>query len=272
MWVKTVIAFTIVYVLVLAHGELLKNSYLNLKIVGGQEVVPHTHPYQVGIAIREPKHRTGWCGGALITDMFVLTAVHCLKGIQLATLYIGAHDIRNLSNTMTIDVTPRNMLLHRLWTPRYAVNDIALIRLPKSITFSDSIQPIVLPNNPQTIHNVSPGQMLVAIGWGRTSSNTSIARPSKLHSIQLRVEADATCKNLFFHYDATLNICLEGNVEKTTCFGDSGGPIVVINERTGTHVLVGITSYGRKCENVSVLTKVAAYLDWIELTMRTGEM
>ena len=103
----------------------------------------------------------------------------------------------------------------------------------------------------------------MATGWGRTSTNTSIARPTKLHSVKLRVEPDATCKNLFFHYDPTLNICLEGNREKTSCFGDSGGPIVTTNEKTGTHVLVGITSYGRKCENVSVLTRVVAYLDWI---------
>lgn len=47
------------------------------RIVGGDVVVPHTHPYQAGLLMRINILFTGLCGGSLISTRAVLTAAHC---------------------------------------------------------------------------------------------------------------------------------------------------------------------------------------------------
>merc|ERR1712233_260086 len=42
-------------------------------VVSGEEVVPHSYPWQVGIGTRAG----AYCGGTIVTDRFVVTAAHC---------------------------------------------------------------------------------------------------------------------------------------------------------------------------------------------------
>ena len=75
--------------------------------------------------------------------------------------------------------------------------------------------------------------------------------------------------------DPDTKVCAEGAyvTGKTTCHGDSGGPLIISHD--GHHKLIGITSYGVpkklqidgvKCEEfvTSMYTKVNQYVDWIE--------
>ena len=48
-----------------------------------------------------------------------------------------------------------------------------------------------------------------------------------------------------------LTICLVVKSGEGLCDGDSGGPLTVQDARTGQHTLVGITSAGTDCGNVS---------------------
>ncbi|XP_037958951.1 chymotrypsin BI-like [Teleopsis dalmanni] len=113
-----------------------KADAVQTKIVGGTQFAPHKYPFLVGIAIKEPTNRAGWCGGALITTDFVLSTAHCLKGITFATVYIGAHNVRNTTTEVNYiyNITQQNIVLHRNWTSRYVVHDIALINLPIRLT------------------------------------------------------------------------------------------------------------------------------------------
>jgi len=46
------------------------------RIVGGQIVTPHAHPYQAGLLMRINILATGLCGGSLLSNRAVLTAAH----------------------------------------------------------------------------------------------------------------------------------------------------------------------------------------------------
>lgn len=52
----------------------------DFKIVGGNEAKPHEFPFVVGIQMTYSSEKLGWCGGALLSEKFILTAAHCLKG------------------------------------------------------------------------------------------------------------------------------------------------------------------------------------------------
>lgn len=54
----------------------MKKNYRNGgRIVGGQEVVPHTHPYQVGLFLVSGSS-VFLCGASLIAEQVTLTAAH----------------------------------------------------------------------------------------------------------------------------------------------------------------------------------------------------
>lgn len=55
-----------------------RNNYVpielpQLRIIGGDEAVPHSYPFVVGLVINE----NAFCGGTLLTKNYVLTAAHC---------------------------------------------------------------------------------------------------------------------------------------------------------------------------------------------------
>ena len=71
--------------------------------------------------------------------------------------------------------------------------------------------------------------------------------------------------------------------EKSTCYGDSGGPLTV--DEGGFRVVVGVVNYAanfdfdnpdldRRCEKglVDVFTKVQAFLPWIKNISGIGEL
>lgn len=49
------------------------------RMVGGQEAVPHSWPWQVSLSDAGYEVMGHFCGGALIASQWVLTAAHCLR-------------------------------------------------------------------------------------------------------------------------------------------------------------------------------------------------
>ncbi|KAL0151343.1 hypothetical protein M9458_053337 [Cirrhinus mrigala] len=68
---------TIIFLLLLASllPHLTFTDHVDVGIVNGREVKPHSRPYMVSLQ-KNLKHA---CGGFLISDEFVMTAAHCRK-------------------------------------------------------------------------------------------------------------------------------------------------------------------------------------------------
>ncbi|KAJ8867687.1 hypothetical protein PR048_031490 [Dryococelus australis] len=63
-----------------------------------------------------------------------------------------------------------------------------------------------------------------------------------------------------------------GLANTATCLGDSGGPLMVVDDQDGLYVVAGITSFGAPpaCNSLvypDVWTRVSSYIDWIGLAL-----
>lgn len=54
---------------------------------------------------------------------------------------------------------------------------------------------------------------------------------------------------------------------KDTCQNDSGGPIVVVDNKQ-KHLLLGVTSWGIGCGDIGIYWRVQNYIEWIKDSVR----
>merc|ERR1712243_195612 len=125
------------------------------KIVGGNEVTPHEYPWQVGLFIDDMY----FCGGSIISEDWILTAAHCMDGAGFVEVVMGAHSIHDDNEVGRVSVTSTDSFT--------LSNDLALIRMPSPIEFTDIIQPVCLPTYTDADDFVGVGVTLT--GWGRPS-------------------------------------------------------------------------------------------------------
>ncbi|XP_021960172.1 chymotrypsin BI [Folsomia candida] len=90
-----------------------------------------------------------YCGGSIIDANHIVTAADCVVHSNYVTLLIGGHNI-NASNEdepgrIIVNVTRQYIFVHPKWGVVPASHDIAIIRLPEKLTFSNNIRPICLP-------------------------------------------------------------------------------------------------------------------------------
>lgn len=152
------------------------------------------------------------------------------------------------------------------WHPKSNVNilllclstsDIALIRLPEPVEFSDVIKPISFACS--AANNVD----VIAIGNGKTR-DSDMSPPPVLQYTELKTVSRLSCLTSFpFLIFRNSIICVKGEEHKSGCQGDSGGPLITLE-----HSLIGVTSFGspKGCEagKPMVYTRIAYYKDWIQ--------
>jgi len=243
------------------------------RIVHGEEVKPGERPYQASIQINygdrltDSAKSTHFCGGAVLSDRYIITAAHCMKGQVAKNLKV----VRG-----TIDITDRSSPVNRVkriiradYNDITKKNDLTLLEIDL-----DNIENLDRLNHHQ-VKNISvcpqsfdpEGQDCVVSGWGHLKHKGSSV-PTILREVSLRVLHADTCAKMLNRYpwdpkDSTM-LCAGGE-DKDACQGDSGGPMVCKME-DGSECLAGVVSWGVGCatEGVpGVYTNLRNYLRWI---------
>ncbi|KAF4520945.1 hypothetical protein B566_EDAN008920 [Ephemera danica] len=208
------------------------------RIVGGDVATRGQFPYQAGISIGG-----NMCSGALISNISVLTAAHCVSNQPSFEVHLGAQNISSTSEPGHLIISSQNATIHENFD--ISVNfdyDIAVIHLPYEVS-GEYIASIRLPAWSQQNDNFT-NEMAIITGWG-TTADTNPWPSEVLRYATVRVNSKAECESYFSPEVITeRQICssTEGGLV-STCLGDSGVPLAT-TEEDAIPTLIGIANFG----------------------------
>jgi len=243
-------------------------------IVGGQEATPGEYPWQVYVEVGDDDIGYYMCGGSLIAPQWVLTAAHCvdLDLAEAATIVqpsqvmvaLGKHNIAINEPTQQIRSVTR-VIAHPSYNPVNNDNDLALLELTTPVNLNDRVATIPLLHSPTDDALTAPGILAIVTGWGATVDSHASWSPT-LQEVAVPIVSNATCNSALPGPSITDNQICAGFAAggKDSCYGDSGGPLIVPNG--GGWKQTGIVSYGYGCAKPNlygVYTRVSRYITWI---------
>ena len=213
-------------------------SDVSPRIIGGTDAGRDVHPFQVALLSKEQSNnlRAQFCGGVLVAPIYIVTAAHCVDFWSNP-----AKQVDVLVGTQQLDGSGRRVAVQRVFVhPGYnsktADYDVAVVELAAPVT--DIAFAKVADTQPNTA-----GTRLRTTGWGTRTPNVADT-PVALQMAD--VPFVTTCSSLGSLRPITSRmICAGGEAGKSSCEGDSGGPLT-INRGAGYTELVGIVSWGIK--------------------------
>ncbi|XP_064477226.1 chymotrypsinogen A-like [Ornithodoros turicata] len=247
----------------------------NDRVVGGQEAVPHSWPWQVSMQRKASEPLDHFCGGTIISSEWIISAAHCFASFQSADDVIvkaGLHDMLNPNEELQIR-TPKVIVTYKNFRGGRDMNyDIALVKVSVPFNFTEAVRPACLPEDdkPPPVNATC-----YSTGWGQTRGSGNAFR---LKQTRLNVEDVNYCRSgdrariarLGIHGDNS--VCARSlDTISGPCHGDSGGPLVCQTE-AGQWVVYGATSMtadsfvaGTLCgmDGATLWNSVASHREWV---------
>uniref|UniRef100_A0A3P8YDN5 Peptidase S1 domain-containing protein n=1 Tax=Esox lucius TaxID=8010 RepID=A0A3P8YDN5_ESOLU len=248
--------------LLICHSNLCGMPLLNTKIVGGQTATPGSWPWQASLQ-SSGRH---FCGGSLINNQWVLTAAHCFSSIHPnLVVVLGLQNLQG-SNPNSVSLTVSQITVHPNYSSSTNDNDLCLLKLSSTVTFTSFIQPICLAAPASTFYT---GTTSWVTGWGTTRSISNT-----LQEVSIPVVGNRQCNCDNGLGTITNNMICAGLSAggKDSCQGDSGGAMV--SKQAGRWIQSGIVSFGTGCAQPNfpgVYTRVSQYQTWINSMISTNQ-
>lgn len=244
------------------------------RIVGGTEALEGAWPWMAALIYADDSSAFygHFCGGSLIRNNRVLTAAHCVEGLQASEIevVVGAHDLKN-DPVERIGV--QEIIMNPDYDPYSLDSDIALLSLSRSLP--GETVPLISATFPLE------GETGTALGWGYTDPDR-LSPSETLQQVALPVVSNPDCNTAFNAYDGypyddpiTANMLCAGDPlgGKDACIGDSGGPLIVYEG--GEWRLAGLVSWGEGCAEpglYGVYTRVSAFIEFIDGNLQGGAL
>ncbi|XP_037043970.1 inactive serine protease scarface-like isoform X1 [Bradysia coprophila] len=217
-------------------------------------------PWQAMILKESTK--TLLCGGAIVEADTVLTAAHCVEGVQAFDLLIKGGEWK-----LGSDEEPKSFQSIRVKSisvhPEYQSNkygrDIALLHLERPLKFDKHIGAICLDDREPT-----PNDNCVCTGWGKEALKYHAAG-ALMHSIPINPLAQSECQASVDGHNPSTACC--GRPQADACQLDPGSALAC-DSGNGKYTLKGIYSAETECASPStVVTFAKMDVPWIKNTM-----
>ncbi|MFD5427663.1 S1 family peptidase [Streptomyces sp. NPDC127084] len=231
-----------------ASGE----SKPGARIIGGTEVSSDAYPFMTALLTKGKGSalKRQFCGGSLISDTVVMTAAHCVTGMEAKDLQlvVGRTTLSNSKQGQVRNARPSEgegdpggITIHPRYLKGKEAYDIAFVELDKPVK---GIVPIKLPTI-GTDALIRPGAKAVVTGWGNTDTELT-NYPDRLRQVKVPMLSHDECKVSYREYDRKVNVCA-GVEGKDSCQGDSGGPLFRTVPGRQQPIQIGVVSYGEGC-------------------------
>ncbi len=251
------------------------------KITNGKAAEQGQIPYQAAlISTGYPDPYYGqYCGGTVIDQNWVLTAGHCVGGAQPATansncrdsaliqtgdvqVFVGSPTLSNSSSGTLVGVSSICVNPNYNLVGLHQDSDVALLRLASPIQVQTFAK---IPDQSTQTAMFAFTHNAVISGWGQTGPNTTGTR-DLLFGTVLTIDPNARCQVNYPSDPITDTMVCATSTVADTCYGDSGGPLIMRTPDKMEYV-EGITSWaaGQCGQGIpSVYSRVSTFSQWIK--------
>ncbi|CAH0721521.1 unnamed protein product, partial [Brenthis ino] len=225
------------------------------KIVGGYNTTIQDVPYQVYLLLQSGNDFFQ-CGGSIISERYILTAAHCLDGMDRVIVRAGSTE----ANSGGTQYNTTRFRQHPLYNASTFDYDVGVINIPGGMTLDGvNTRAVRLPNMATTIKN---GTIILVSGWGDTTENGQVSE--NLMAVKIPTISQDECRQTYSTLTSRQFCAGVPEGGKDSCQGDSGGPAV----STETNRQLGIVSFGSGCARPGTpgaYTNVSRVRMWIRL-------
>ena len=249
----------------------MQGSGIEPHIIGGLIVRDQDRYPYLGVMTNDFKQFSHLCAGSLVAPDMFLSAAHCTK-YEMGVIGLGVSDLRDLIKTPRPDDIDVYELDKFYKHPDYVAsdlrNDIVLYKLKEEV--HSKYKPVKL-NMDHSLPSVPSSDVTTAMGWGFTSDGGSIS--ARLRYVNIDPITHSECYDKWYdatgyryHISETSQLCCYTK-GKSTCNGDSGGPLILNGDDPDSDIQVGIVSFGSSlgCNHLpTVFTRISSKASWVK--------